>query len=163
MRKGKTISTIILISIFISIFFAGCKTKTEPSEISMEKFEHLGLTREYIYYSPENLNKGASLLVVLHGFTSNATKIMNYSEFNRVAKENHFAVVYPQGTMDKDSNNFWNVGYSFHANISVDDVDFIVSLVKHLQNKYSLSVSNTYLTGMSNGGEMCYLLICRHP
>jgi len=163
MRKGKTISSIILISIFLSAFFFSCKDKKQHSEVSRGKLEHNGLTREYIYYSPDNLNKGAPLVVVLHGFTSSAEKIMNYSEFNKVAEENNFAVVYPQGTMDNDSNTFWNVGYTFHSDIGIDDVDFIVSLVNYLQYKYPLSVTNTFLTGMSNGGEMCYLLVCKHP
>jgi polyhydroxybutyrate depolymerase len=41
-------------------------------------------------------------------------------------------------------------------------VGYIVELVKYLQNKYSLSTTNTFLTGMSNGGEMCYLIACKH-
>lgn len=141
----------------------GLINRIKASENSMEKFNYNGMEREYIYYAPDNLKKDAPLVVVLHGFTSSAKKIMDYSSFNKLANENNFAVVYPQGTKDKDSNTFWNVGYSFHSDITIDDVDFIVSLVKYLQNKHSLSVRNTFLTGMSNGGEMCYLIACEQP
>jgi len=163
MGKRTTIYSITVISLLLFTISVNLKAEKQISEISVEKFEHNGLLREYIYYAPDNLKKGAPLVVVLHGFTSSAENIMGYSEFNRVAEENNFAVVYPQGTMDSDSNTFWNVGYSFHSDIIIDDVDFVVTLVEYLQKKYSLSATNTFLTGMSNGGEMCYLLMCRHP
>jgi len=156
-------SIISLICLFILGYLVGCSNLDKPSEILIQKFEHHNLERGYIYYSPENLKKDAPLLVVLHGYTSTAENIMKYSEMNRIADDNNFAVVYPQGTIDKDSNTFWNVGYSFHEGNQVDDIDYIVSLVRYLQAKYFLSERNTFLTGMSNGGEMCYLLICRHP
>ena len=114
----------------------------------MGNFEHNGLTREYIYYASENIPEDAPLVVVLHGFTSSAKKIMNYSEMNTIAKENNFTVVYPQGTKDADSNTFWNVGYDFHSGITTDDVDYIVKLVQYLQEKFTLSVTNTFLPGM---------------
>jgi polyhydroxybutyrate depolymerase len=132
-------------------------------QIKTDTLLHKGLLREYIYYAPDGLPKNAPLVVVLHGFTSSAEKIMKYSEMNKLANANNFAVVYPQGTKDANSKTFWNVGYDFHSDVAVDDVDYIVQLVDHLHKKYKLSAKNTFLTGMSNGGEMCYLLACRHP
>jgi polyhydroxybutyrate depolymerase len=107
--------------------------------------------------------QNAPLVLVLHGFTSSAHKIMDYCGINQLAIENGFAVVYPQGTKDKKGNTFWNVGYDFHSNSTVDDLDFIVKLTEHLQETFSFSETNTFITGMSNGGEMSYLLACRHP
>jgi polyhydroxybutyrate depolymerase len=161
--KRKIIFVAAFLSIFLSLVFDCCKEYKQHSEITPGKFEHNCLIRDYIYYASDNLPEKAPLVVVLHGFTSNAEKIMNYSEMNTIAKENNFAVVYPQGTIDPDSNTFWNVGYDFHSDITTDDVDYIVKLVQYIQERYSLSVDNTFLTGMSNGGEMCYLLVCRHP
>jgi polyhydroxybutyrate depolymerase len=126
-------------------------------------FQHKGLEREYLYYAPENLPENAPPLVVLHGFTGSAEQIMNYTQMNNIAQANNFAVVYPQGTRDNNNKTFWNVGYDFHKNSKVDDVDFIVQLAHLLQEKYQLSVKNTFVTGMSNGGDMSYLLACRHP
>jgi polyhydroxybutyrate depolymerase len=112
---------------------------------------------------PEDLPTGAPLLVVLHGFTSSARNIMQYSGFNELAEAHGFAVVYPQGTKDEQDRAFWNVGYDFHKDIKVDDVGFISNLVGELQHAYGLSLVNTFVTGMSNGGEMCYYLACRQP
>jgi len=123
-------------------------------------FMHNGLNREYIYYAPANLSVDAPLVFVAHGFTGSAQGIMSYCGMNTVADQNSFAVCYPQGTIDYNGDNFWNVGYDFHAGVNVDDVDFIVSLASYLQSIYQLSTINTFFTGMSNGGELCYLLAC---
>jgi polyhydroxybutyrate depolymerase len=126
-------------------------------------FMHNGLNREYIYYAPANLQVDAPLVFVAHGFTGSAQGIMNYCGMNTIADQNGFAVCYPQGTIDSWGDNFWNVGYDFHAGVTVDDVDFIVSLASYLQSTHQLSTTNTFFTGMSNGAEMCYLLACEGP
>ena len=129
--------------------------------LELSQFEHEGRNREYFFYKPQNLPENAPLLFVLHGYTSSANSIMSYSNLNTVADENGFAVCYPQGTSDQYDNNFWNVGYEFHQNQSVDDVDFIESLADYLQEEHNLSTVNTFSTGMSNGGDMSYLLACK--
>jgi len=126
-------------------------------------FMHNGLNREYIYYAPANLQVDAPLVFVAHGFTGSAQGIMNYCGMNTIADQNNFAVCYPQGTTDFNGDNFWNVGYDFHAGVTVDDVDFIVSLASYLQSTHQLSTINTFFTGMSNGGELSYLLACEGP
>ena len=126
-------------------------------------FLHNGLNREYIYYAPVNIQPDAPLVFVAHGFTGSAQGIMNYCGMNTVADQNGFAVCYPQGTSDSWGDNFWNVGYDFHSGVTVDDVGFIVSLASYLQSTYQLSTVNTFFTGMSNGGELCYLLACEVP
>ena len=123
-------------------------------------FMHNGLNREYIYYAPANLPADATLVFVAHGYGGSAQDIMNYCGMNTIADQNSFAVCYPQGTIDSGGNNFWNVGYDFHPGVTVDDVGYIVSLASYLQTTHQLSVANTFFTGMSNGGELCYLLAC---
>mgnify|MGYP001823610027 CR=1 FL=1 len=119
--------------------------------------------REYIYFVPKGLKENAPLLIVLHGFTSSAEKIMNYSKFNQLARKHQFALVYPQGSKDHKGNTFWNVGYDFHKDTDVNDIDFLIALIKTVQKDHRLSTENTFLTGMSNGGEMTYLMGCMYP
>ena len=45
----------------------------------------------------------------------------------------------------------------------MDDVDFLISLAQELQKTYNLSSENTFLTGMSNGAELSYLVACESP
>jgi len=123
-------------------------------------FDFDGLERAYLLYMPENLPNNAPLVFVLHGYTGSAQGIMAYSEMNEVAEENGFAVCYPQGTTDQYDNSFFNVGYEFQNNPTVDDVGFIVALAEYLQDTHQLSTTNTFSTGMSNGGDMSYMLAC---
>jgi polyhydroxybutyrate depolymerase len=69
-------------------------------------------------------------------------------------------IVYPQGTVDTRENTFFNVGYDFHAESTVDDVAYIRALVTQLQITYRTSSEKTFATGMSNGGDMSFLLAC---
>jgi polyhydroxybutyrate depolymerase len=126
-----------------------------------QNFDHHGQTRQYIYYSPSNLKARATLVFVLHGYTDDASAIQEYSGMNATADQNEFAVCYPRGTIDSRGNRFWNVGYDFHAGVTVDDVGFLIDLAQYLQKQHNLSTENTFATGMSNGGEMCYLLACK--
>ena len=121
---------------------------------------HQGQERQYVLYLPDSLTDDAPLVFLMHGFTGSASGIFNYSGMQIVADEYGFAVCYPDGTIDQNGNRFWNVGYNFHQNQSVDDVDFITSLATFLQNEYNLSSENTFASGMSNGAEMSYMLSC---
>lgn len=123
-------------------------------------FNHNGLIRDYIYYQPSNIQNDAPLVFVAHGYSGSAQSIMNYSGFNALADQYGFAVCYPNGTQDNGGDNFWNVGYLFTAGSNVDDVDFLISLAHELQTSYNLSSINTFITGMSNGAELCYLIAC---
>ena len=124
-------------------------------------FEHDGITRQYIYYEPENLNQQMPLVIVMHGYTGDANSIKNYSEMNDFADQYGFAVCYPRGTVDGGGNRFWNVGYAFHQNETVDDVGYLTQLAQYLQQTNGLNPDYTFATGMSNGGEMCYMLACQ--
>ena len=119
-----------------------------------------GLQREYIYYHPSSALPNCPLVFVCHGYTGSAEDIMDYSEFNSLADEFGFAVCYPQGIEDSGGDTFWNVGYDFHGNETVDDVVFLQNLNTYLQGTNSLDPSKVFCTGMSNGGDLCYMLAC---
>lgn len=121
---------------------------------------HNGISRDYILYVPENLPTNAPLVVVSHGYTSSAKTMMSYSGMNKVADEEKFLVVYPQGTKDQRGNNFFNVGYEFHASSKVDDLGFIKALVTKLTDDYQVNPNHIFATGMSNGGDLSYFLAC---
>ena len=121
---------------------------------------HNGISRDYILYIPENLPTNAPLVVVSHGYTSSAKTMMSYSGMNKVADEEKFLVVYPQGTKDQRGNNFFNVGYEFHASSKIDDLGFIKALVTKLTDDYQVNPNHIFATGMSNGGDLSYFLAC---
>lgn len=116
------------------------------------------IERVYRLHIPENMPENGPLVVVLHGYGSPKPGVLN-----ETADRHGFAVCYPQGEKDGRGNLCWNVGYPFQHDMTIDDVEFLTQLVGHLQQKYGFSKQNVFCAGMSNGGEMCYLLAARKP
>ena len=116
--------------------------------------------RDYIYYHPQNAEANCPLVYVCHGYSGSAEEIMNYSEFNLLADQYGFAVCYPQGIQDASGSAFFNVGYDFQNNETVDDVAFLEQLTSHFVATNSIDSDKVFCTGMSNGGDLCYLLAC---
>ena len=121
---------------------------------------HEGIEREYILHVPENLNNDSPIVFVIHGYTGSAEGIAAYSGMNSIAEREGFIAVYPQGTIDSYGNAFFNVGYEFNDEPAVNDVSFIRELVKSISHEFNLKRKKAFATGMSNGGEMSYLLAC---
>jgi len=147
--------------IIFSLLMSFMTLFTIETKAQYTDFEHDGITRQYIYYEPETLNQQMPLVIVMHGYTGDANSIKNYSEMNDFADQYGFAVCYPRGTVDGGGNRFWNVGYAFHQNETVDDVGYLTQLTQYLQQTNGLNPDYTFATGMSNGGEMCYMLACQ--
>ena len=157
---------LILTFFYLTLFFSCSKNKDQLSFV----FEHDGIAREYMLYIPNTIKPQAPLIFVLHGLGSTNSHIRDYSQMDLVANKNGFVVCYPQGTGStkntihtKKGSSFWNVGYEIHKNEVVDDVSFLTSLAIYLQQEYDLDPEKTFCTGMSNGGDMSYLLGCQAP
>lgn len=120
---------------------------------------HDGLEREYILYIPNSYTVGSSmpLVINLHGYGSNSTEQLIYSNFASTANEHGFLVVHPQGTLDNSGGSHWNAGWG----TGVDDIGFISALIDSLSMDYTVDLDRVYSTGMSNGGFMSYTLACQ--
>ena len=117
-------------------------------------------TREFVYYAPENMDFGAPLVFVLHGYFGTAVGMHDLSGFRELAEAEGFGVVWPQGLPDGADNNHWNANFDWG---SETDMEFLVQLAEHLQAEYGHSADCTYSCGYSNGGYMSYSLACRAP
>ncbi len=104
---------------------------------------------------------GMPLVVVLHGYGGKA--LGDGLRFIELADLHGFAVCWPQGAEDGTGHSCWNVGYPFQAGYRIDDTAYLRRLVRHLQKNFGVSRRNVFLTGMSNGGEMCYKMAAEHP
>lgn len=127
---------------------------------------HKGLDRYYYIQLAHPEAEGlSSVLFNLHGYGSNALEQMYYTNFNNLAntKENNFILIHPQGaplnTVLTSSSSHWNSG-GWTIGSTVDDVDFIDTIIKLVSQKYNLNQERIYSTGMSNGGFMSYHLAC---
>ena len=146
----------MLTRLFFTLLFAftSCLMSEERTII------HEGVEREFLVHIPDNLTEDSPIVFVIHGFTGSAKQIMEYSGMNAVADREGFMVIYPQGTTDSGGNTFFNVGYEFHKDSTINDVSFLRDLFILLSEEYSLKRKQGFATGMSNGGDMSYLLAC---
>lgn len=114
-----------------------------------------GHVRTGVLYLPDNIKEQAPIVVAAHGYTGKADP--KSFDIDPVADRNGFAVLYPQGLKDPSGKTGFYVGYPSQKGMNIDDVDEICKFTKYVQKKYRLSTKNAFLTGMSNGGDLCYL------
>lgn len=121
---------------------------------------HGGVQRSYILYVPASYSSAVEspLLFCFHGYTSNASIIKAYSNFDAVADTANVIVVYPQGTL-LNGNTHWNVG-GWTTGSTADDIGFTNALLDSLNSQYTIDSTRVYSTGMSNGGYMSMYLAC---
>lgn len=111
--------------------------------------------RHFTMYLPDGLRDDAPLEFILHGYGAG---IWRENPMLAAADRHGFAVCLPQGLKDPQGEPSWNVGYPFQQGWQVDDMKALCRIARYVQKRYHLSRDNTFLTGMSNGGEMCYLM-----
>jgi len=118
--------------------------------------------RTFIVHTPPGYSANSDplpLLFVLHGYTGLSSGIRSYSQFDSIADQENFIVVYVQGTTDSVGNTGWNVDV-VSTFAQVDDVGFFAALIKYFKANYSINNDKIFSSGMSLGGFMSYRLAC---
>ena len=139
------------------VFYA---TNTERCSLT-----HKGLDRYYLIYTPTTItnNDEAPVLFALHGYGSSAETHKAYTMHEPFANTNKAIVVYAQGykleTALTSSSSHWNVG-AWTIGSTVDDIDFINTVIDLIDDKAVINKNRIYSSGMSNGGFMSYNLAC---
>ena len=160
MNTIKTITSFLFSLLLLSLSLAPSFGQTAIERRCVHgTFKHQGMTREYYLYTPENLKDGAPLVLCLHGYGGSGAH--GNADLMDAADRHGFAICYPDGSPDPRGYKSWNVGYPFQKGMKTDDVDLMVILSKHLKKEHGFK--EAFLTGMSNGGEMCYLTAQRKP
>ena len=127
---------------------------------------HAGRERRYILHVPESLDRRqpAALVFVFHGGSGNAESAIHMTQFNQVADQHGFLVVYPNGTgaLSSDTLLTWNGGAccAYAQANNVDDVGFARAMVADLQTLIPIDRRRVYAAGMSNGGLLSHRLGC---
>jgi polyhydroxybutyrate depolymerase len=151
-------STLSLTGLLITAaLLSGCpgawQRLSEPRALT-----HGGLERSYRVYVPEEFEAtaGLPLVMVLHGGGGRGSGVMELVGFNRLAQEEGFIVVYPDGIGGE-----WNDGRGVRfrgdqANAAIDDVGFLVAVVAAIDAEFNIDRGRVYVTGASNGGMMSH-------
>jgi len=123
-----------------------------------------GVMRHYHIYIPKNYisRSPRSLIIHLHGYSSNALLEKSYTNYMPIADTAGFLVVYPEGTVDSHGYQYWTAGIP-DLPTTPDDVAYISMLIDTLHTHYNIDLKRIYASGLSNGGYMCYQLAWKLP
>ncbi|MBW6466964.1 MAG: hypothetical protein K0B06_10700 [Brevefilum sp.] len=114
-----------------------------------------GERRRYLLYVPESYNpeRSTPLIINIHGLVQWPANQMRVSQWNELADEHGFIVVYPSGT-----------GVPLRWRVTDDpekEIAFFSDLISKLEGEYNIDSTRIYANGLSNGGGMTMLLACR--
>jgi polyhydroxybutyrate depolymerase len=123
-------------------------------------FTHADTSRSYTIILPDTLLPSRPLVIHTHGYGSSTVE---QPDLTAAALSHGFAVCYPVGTPDSRGKAGWNVGYPSQSTLTVDEADFMQAFKVYLCDTYRLNPDNVFLSGMSNGGDLCYQLIYTRP
>ena len=113
--------------------------------------------RTYVVHNGSTKPSKSPLVVLLHGWTSDAKSMLYTTEFRECADENGFIVAAPNGL-----NGGWNAGFIDLSGKGQDDVEFIDKMIDDLQQRYSVDRDRIYIVGHSNGAMLAYAYAARH-
>ena len=120
-----------------------------------------GVEREYLLHVPTSYDRTrpTALVISMHGGAMWPAAQMETSQWNRVADEHGFIVVYPSGVSGRGPRA-WRAGGGAGTVGMMRDVRFISELIDTLRASYNIDSTRVYADGLSNGGGMAFALSC---
>lgn len=148
----------------IPLLFATAALPLRAQNTVQDSILHDGLTRQYQLHLPPAYNGTDSLplVVMLHGGSGSAQTVQGFTQFNPVANNNGFMILYPEGYAPTGIGGFsWADGRGTTADQQgIDDVDFVHTLLDSLELSYAIDTMRIYLAGFSNGGFLVQRIAC---
>ena len=115
------------------LFGAKAQDKAVSEDISVD-----GTKRNMLVYAPADLPENAPLLISLHGMNQDAAYQQKQSDWESIAKEEKFVLVYPNG-IDRS----WDI-----TNTSVSsnkDMKFLTVIIDEMVKRYKIDTKRVYL------------------
>ena len=107
-----------------------------------------------------DLSEPLPLILLLHGYGSDAVAADQYFGFSFWVDEGRFGLLLPDGTADEDGERFWNATPACCDlyGTQIDDVGYLTALVAEAREHANFD--RLVAVGHSNGGFMAYRLAC---
>ncbi|HSN94826.1 MAG TPA: PHB depolymerase family esterase [Anaerolineaceae bacterium] len=119
--------------------------------------------RDYLLYVPKSYNPSqpVPLVITIHGFAQWPANQAEVSQWNHLADEKGFIVVYPSGL---GLPKRWRVMSSPEDPAAVKkEILFYEDLIDKLSADYAIDPTRIFANGLSNGGGMAMKLACDMP
>ena len=137
------------------------------------EIEHDGIIRYFDVFVPLLLENNPALVIQLHGGTQSKDALYDNHAgaskyWKEVAEKNNFLLIVPNGIDTKtgnakEGNLNWNDCRNHSKEIQADDVGFISKIIDWSIANYKVNDKKVFVTGVSNGGLMCYRLALEIP
>jgi len=156
-------------SLILFLLLGSCRAagrSTDAADVAEVKgfvFKHEGIVRSVGVFDPRETEELGlrPLVLVLHGGLGDDddTVVLNFGKLNRLAAEDDFLVVYPQGL-----GGHWNDGRGVDRYVAqrerVNDVGFLTSLIDDLVEKRDVDAKAVFIVGVSDGAMMAHRFAC---
>ncbi|MBX3196851.1 MAG: alpha/beta hydrolase fold domain-containing protein [Labilithrix sp.] len=135
-----------------------------PSETTTDAPATIFTERPYAVTTPSKYDAKVAtpLVVLLHGYSGNASFQDSYFRLSALAQTKTFLVALPEGTKDALKNQFWNASDACcdFAQTGVDDVAYLKALIADMKSRFNVDAKRVYVVGHSNGGFMAHRMAC---
>jgi polyhydroxybutyrate depolymerase len=122
--------------------------------------------RSYALYVPEGYDhrEPVPLLVLLHGAYGSGDAIVERSGFDRVADDEGFLILAPDGIGIGDTFRHFNAGFCCAWSMAhdIDDVAFVQSTIDDVTGRFAIDPDRIYVVGHSNGGMLAHAYAAEH-
>ncbi len=136
--------------------------KKERRQLSVKTASGSLLRSYFIYLPPAYDGKNAApLLFLFHGGGGRGVRMVNFTGFDSIARENGLVVIVPEGY-----DHHWNdgrIGVSKAHKENVDDMAFVRAIYQNVCKELNIDRARVYATGVSNGAMLSLRLALEEP
>ena len=157
-------SVVLACALIIGALQASAQRPGPDPRLHLATIRVNGVGRSFLYYVPNNLPRRAPVVFVIHGSGGNGSSMraMTSGEFERLADQNNFLLIYPDGFENRWNDCRKNATSSTHT-MNIDDGAFLRALVQRFHTELGSSDSDVFAFGFSNGGALALRLALERP
>lgn len=127
--------------------------------------------RTYALYVPSSYDPAEPMpvMMVLHGRFGTGETTAEWTDMNRIAEENGFIAVYPDGLVYPDAQVWYDTGWNYMRGTEYsmreepNDSEFLANVLHDMALDLTIDPTRVYVVGISNGGFMVHYLACHDP